>query len=170
MATMSITSNEAPLNLHLRFWRCQPQTRNITNPRCGSNKQVNAEGRPRSGSTTRIPISSLSRLVCRVPIPTQGSSRSPFRQTNSRSMAAKPMLAPTKASKPLSYLRGRQRVAISVSGSRKPTIKSLEEERVSSCWDYVCRERGAQVSRLERHGDSDRARLECGRHQKGSER
>jgi hypothetical protein len=37
-------------------------------------------------------------------------------------------------------------------------------------WDFVCRGRGAQVSGLERHGDSDRARLECGRHQKGSER
>jgi hypothetical protein len=77
-------------------------------------------------------ISSLSKLVCRVLIPTPGSSRSPFRRTNSRSMAAKPMLAPTKALKPLSYLRGRQRAAISVSDSRKPTMKSLEEERVSS--------------------------------------
>jgi hypothetical protein len=43
-----------------------------------------------------------------------------------------PMLARIKALKPLSYLRGRQRAAISVSDSRKPSIKSLEEERVSS--------------------------------------
>ena len=41
-------------------------------------------------------------------------------------------VGPKKASKPLSYSRGRQRVAISVSDSRKPTIKSLGEERVSS--------------------------------------
>jgi hypothetical protein len=73
----------------------------------------------------------LPKPVCRVLIPTLGSSRLPFRPTNSRSMAAKPMLAPTKALKPLSYLRGRQRAAISVSDSRKPIMKSLEEKRVS---------------------------------------
>jgi hypothetical protein len=65
-------------------------------------------------------------------IPTPASSRFPFRRTNSSSMAAKPMLDPTKALKPLSYSRGRQPAAISVSDFRKRTIKSLEEERVSS--------------------------------------
>jgi hypothetical protein len=64
-------------------------------------------------------------------IPTLGSSRLPFRRTSSRSMAAKPMLAARKALKPLSYLRGQPRAAISVSDSRTPTMKSLEEERVS---------------------------------------
>jgi hypothetical protein len=131
MATISITSNDGALNSASSVLEVTATNPEYNQPALRI-KQAGEEARPRSGSMTRILISSLSKLVCRVLIPTPGSSRLPFRQTNSRSMAAKPMLAPTKASKPLSYLRGRQRVAISVSDSRKPTTKSLEEERVSS--------------------------------------
>src|SRR5262249_2794753 len=80
-----------PFNLHLQSWRWRRQTQSITNPSCVLNRQVDAEARPRSGSMTRILISSLSKQVWGVLIPTLGSSRLPFRRTNSRSMAAKPM-------------------------------------------------------------------------------
>jgi hypothetical protein len=40
-------------------------------------------------------------------------------------------VGPNKGFETIVYLRGRQRAAISVSDSRKPIMKSLEEERVS---------------------------------------
>ena len=60
MATMSITSNDGPLARHLLSSRYARQIRNITNPHCVLNRQAAVEGRPRSGSMTRILISSSS--------------------------------------------------------------------------------------------------------------
>ena len=102
-------------------------------------------------------------------------------QINGRKAAVSP---DRKASILLSCFSGRQRVAISVSDSRKPTSlkvwrrtgrhrdceclgRSFSESRWR--WDFVCRGRGTQVSELEWHGDSYRARLTCGLHQKGNE-
>ena len=132
MATISITSNDGALQSASAVLEVTATNPEYNQPAL----RIEQAGRRGGAASIRIDdpilISSLSKLVCRVLIPTPGSSRLPFRRTNSRSMAAKPMLASTKALKPLSYLRGRQRAAISVSDSRKPTMKSLEEERVSS--------------------------------------
>lgn len=116
------SQTRAPLSLHPPFWRWLPQTQNITNPRCVSNKQVNAEVRPRSGLMTRIPTLSLSRPIRSLQ---RGNMRSPFSRTSYRSMAATPMILPLRRS---SCFRGKQRAAMSESG--QPA--NLEEDRVSS--------------------------------------
>ena len=127
MATISIISNDGALDSSSAVLEVTATNPEYNQPALRIKQAGRLGGAARSGSMTRIPTLSLSKPIRWLQ---RGNMRLPFSQISSRSMAA---MLPTMISTPLSYFKGRLRVAISVSDSRKPkTLKSLEEDRVSS--------------------------------------
>ena len=148
-----------------------PQILITTNPRCVLNKPGGAAARPRSGLMTRIPISSWIETGLTGPDPGAGKFEIAVQadrlQINGRKSLVILALrrsscfsgwrraATSESGPPASLARGEGVLAIANADCR-PVGQSRRRRH------YVCRGRGAQVSRIEWDRNGHRAGMSCG--------